>query len=336
MSLPDIKYCPSTLQPGYTTYSPAAQLALFGSRAKKVSHILPFGPPGKNPELTRDYNEKRKTISISGMQEKYSLVLKKNRLELTGFKGSHILKPVPMERLELVDDMPANEHVSMQMAKQVFKIKTAGNGMIFFEEGSPAYITRRFDYKDDGTKYQLEDFAILLGKTPEKEGDDYKYNASYLDIAKMIDQYVPAAKIVKLDFFRMLVFNYLIGNGDAHLKNFALIESAHGDYILAPAYDLMCTAIHIDDSSLALHNGLYEEDTKEASYQNFGTYTKQSFLVFAEKAGIDVQFANEIIDGLMKVVLHATEMIERSYLSSLGKQRYIDVLGDRLRRLRLK
>ena len=336
MSLPDIKYCPSTLQPGYTTYSPAAQLALFGSRTKKVSHILPFGPPGKNPELTRDYNEKRKTISISGVQEKYSLLLKKNRLELTGSKGSHILKPVPMERLELVEDMPANEHVSMQMAQQVFKIKTAGNGMIFFEEGSPAYITKRFDYKDDGTKYQLEDFAILLGKTPEKESDDYKYNASYLDIAKMIDRYVPAAKIVKLDFFRLLVFNYLIGNGDAHLKNFALIESAQGDYILSPAYDLMCTALHIDDSSLALHNGLYEGDTKEASYQNFGTYTKQSFLVFAEKAEIDVQFANAIIDDLIKGVLSAIEMIERSFLSDTGKQRYIDVLGDRLRRLRLK
>jgi len=336
MSVPDVKYCPSTLQPGYTTYSPAAQLALFGSRTKKVSHKLPFGPPGKNPELTRDYNEKRKTISISGVQEKYSLILKRNQLELTGSKGSHILKPVPMERLELVEDMPANEHVSMQIAQQVFKIKTAGNGMIFFEDGSPAYITRRFDYKDDGTKYQLEDFAILLGRTPEKEGDDYKYNASYLDIAEMIDRYVPAAKIVKLDFFRLLVFNYLIGNGDAHLKNFALIESAQGDYILAPAYDLMCTALHIDDSSLALHNGLYEGDTMEASYQNFGTYTKQSFIAFAEKAGIDVHFANAIIDDLANGVLNAIKMIERSFLSDTGKQRYIDVLGDRLRRLRLK
>ena len=149
MSRPDIRYCPSTLQPGFTTYSPAAQLALFGSRSKKVSHILSFGPPGKNTELTREYNEKRKSISISGVQEKYSLVLKKNRLMLTSSRGSHILKPVPAERLELVQDMPANEQVSMQIARQVFGIKTAACGMIFFDEGSPAYITRRFDYKAD-------------------------------------------------------------------------------------------------------------------------------------------------------------------------------------------
>src|SRR5258708_39961236 len=166
MSLPEIKYCPSTLQPGFTTYSPAAQQALFGSRSKKVSHILPFGPPGKNSEVTREYNEKRKRISISGVQEKYSLRLQKNRLSLTDTGGTHILKPVPTERLDRVTDLPANEHVSMQIARQVFGIKTAACGMIFFDEGSPAYITRRFDYKPDGTgKYQVEDFATLLAKT---------------------------------------------------------------------------------------------------------------------------------------------------------------------------
>jgi serine/threonine-protein kinase HipA len=333
MSLPDIQYCPSTLQPGFSTYSPAAQLALFGSRSKKVSHILPFGPPGKNPELTREYNEKRKSISISGVQEKYSLLLQKNSLVLTARKGSHILKPVPTERLELVEDMPANEHVSMQMARQVFGIKTAACGMIFFDDGSPAYITRRFDYKADGSKYQLEDFATLLGKSPEKEGDDYKYNASYLDIALMIQQYVPATTIALMQYFRLVVFNYLIANGDAHLKNFALIESEQGDYILAPAYDLMCTALHIDDSSLALRDGLYEVDTKESSYLNFGTYTKQSLLAFAQKAGLPPTLAATIIDEVIQGTLKGIEMIERSFLSEEAKRKYIEIIGDRRRKL---
>jgi serine/threonine-protein kinase HipA len=336
MSLPDIQYCPSTLQPGFTTYSPAGQLALFGSRSKKVSHVLPFGPPGKNAELTRQYNEKRKSISISGVQEKYSLVLNKNKLSLTASKGSHILKPVPAERLELVQDMPANEHVSMQMARQVFGIKTAACGMIFFDEGSPAYITRRFDYKADGSKYQLEDFATLLGKTPEKEGDDYKYNASYLDIARLIHQYAPAATIALINYFRMVMFNYLIANGDAHLKNFALIESDQGDYILAPAYDLMCTALHIDDSSLALRDGLYEGDTEETSYQNFGTYTRQSFMAFAEKAGVAAALAAVIIDEVIQGTLKASELIERSFLSDEGKRKYMDIIAERKRRLLLK
>src|SRR5437868_6788002 len=124
MKLPEIKYCPSTLQSGFHTYSPSAQLALFGSRSKKVRHMLPFGPPGVNVEMTREYNEKRKTISISGVQEKYSLLLEKNELKLTASRGSHILKPIPAERLERVDNMPANEHVTMQIAKQTFGIKT--------------------------------------------------------------------------------------------------------------------------------------------------------------------------------------------------------------------
>ena len=336
MSLPDIRYCPSTLQPGFTTYSPAAQLALFGSRSKKVSHILSFGPPGKNTELTREYNEKRKSISISGVQEKYSLILKKNTLLLTASKGSHILKPVPAERLELVQDMPANEHVSMQIARQVFGIKTAACGMIFFDEGSPAYITRRFDYKADGTKYQLEDFATLLGKTPEKEGDDYKYNASYLDIARLIRQYAPAATVALINYFRIVVFNYLIANGDAHLKNFALIESDQGDYILAPAYDLMCTALHIDDSSLALRDGLYEGDTEEVSYQNFGTYTRQSFMMFAEKARVPAAMAATIIDEVINGTMKAVAIIDRSFLSEEAKRKYIDVVDERKKRLLLK
>jgi len=335
MSLPEIKYCPSTLKPGYTTYSPAAQLALFGSRSKRVSHILAFGPPGKNAELTRRYNEVRKSISISGVQEKYSLLLQKNDLTLTSSKGTHILKPVPSERLERIEDMPANEHVSMQIAKQVFKIKTAASGVIFFNDGSPAYITRRFDYKPDGTKYQIEDFATLLGRSPEKEGQDFKYNASYLDIANLIKKYVPAAPVALLQLFRLLVVNYLVANGDAHLKNFSLMETDQGDYMLAPAYDLLCTALHIDDAHLALHDGLYPGDYNEPSYQQFGTYTKNSFIAFAQKAGIDIRLAGAIIDELLHGVSQAKDLLERSFLSTEAKEKYKNVIDERQRSLQL-
>jgi serine/threonine-protein kinase HipA len=337
MSMPEIKNCPSTLRPRFTTYSPAAQQALFGSRSKKVSHILPFGPPGKNSELTRVYNEKRKRISISGAQEKYSMRLQKNNLSLTDTGGTHILKPVPTERLDRVTDLPANEHVSMQIARQVFGIKTAACGMIFFDDGSPAYITRRFDYKPDATgKYQVEDFATLLSRTPEKEGDDFKYNASYLDIAKQIRQHVVATPVALLEFFRLLVFNYLIANGDAHLKNFSLMETEQGDYLLSPAYDLLCTSLHIDDSRLALHGGLYEGDYNEKAYLNFGTYTRTSFMVFAEKAGINPDLAGIVVDEVMQGNLKAMELVERSFLSDEAKKKYIDVLGDRYRSLGLR
>jgi serine/threonine-protein kinase HipA len=100
MNLPEIKYCPVTLQADFTTYSPAAQHALFGSLSKNISHILPFGAPGTNSELTRTYNDEVKQICISGVQEKYSLQLVENKLVLTHVNGTFILKPVPAERLD--------------------------------------------------------------------------------------------------------------------------------------------------------------------------------------------------------------------------------------------
>lgn len=336
MSRSELTYCPSTLQAGFNGYSPLGQLALFGSRAKKISHILPLGPPGKNPDQTREFNEKRKSISISGVQEKYSMLQVKNDLTLTSTKGSHILKPVPAERLERIEDMPANEHVTMQIARQIFNIKTAACGMIFFNDGSPAYITKRFDYKPDGTKYQIEDFATLLGKSPEREGEDFKYDASYADIAMLIKKYVPAATVELINFFRIVVFNYLFANGDAHLKNFSLMESEQGDYLLAPAYDLLCTALHINDSDLALQNGLYEGDMDEPSYSKYGIYTRQSFTVFAEKIGLQTPIAEKIISDSVKFVPPALEMIDKSFLSIEAKGKFKDIVSDRERQFSVK
>lgn len=336
MSIQNIKYCPSSLQSGYNTYSPIAQKNLFGSRTKKVSHILPFPAPGKNNKQTAEYNEKRKRISISGVQEKYSLCLEKNHLSLTDTRGTHIIKPIPTERLLSVKDLPANEHVSMQIAKQVFKIKTAECGLIFFEDGGPAYITKRFDYKADGlAKYQVEDFATLLARSPEREGDDFKYNASYLDIATEIDRYASASLVVKRDFFRLVVFNYLIANGDAHLKNFSLMETVQGDFVLSPAYDLLCTGLHIDDSRVALHGGLYPEDHLEKTFNSFGTYTAASFIAFGEKAGLSRKMAEEEVARFVRGVEEAIMFIGRSFLSDESKRQYIKIMNERKRSLLL-
>ncbi|MBO9633781.1 MAG: HipA domain-containing protein, partial [Chitinophagaceae bacterium] len=203
-----IKYCPCTLQTGYATYSPNGQQLLFGNRSKKVSHIIPFSEAGKTIQIPRALNEKRIRISISGVQEKFSVTEHRNRLTVSDTHGTHILKPVPADRFDLVNDLPVNEHVTMQIARQVFGIKTAACGTIFLADGTPAYITRRFDYKPDGiSKYQVEDFSSLLAKSPERNGDNHKYNASYLDIAKAIHRYVAAAPIALMEFFRLVVFN---------------------------------------------------------------------------------------------------------------------------------
>ncbi len=183
LPIPDC--CPGQLEPGHSTNCTRCKAALFGSRTGKVNHLMPFPPPNKDAAYGKLFQENRQHISISGVQEKYSLGLVKNKLELVERNGHFILKPIPGNLLNR-EFIPANEHLTMQLAKQVFGIETAVNALIFFNDGTPAYLTKRFDYKPDGTKYQVEDFATLLGKTEEMEGPNFKYNASYEDIGHTI------------------------------------------------------------------------------------------------------------------------------------------------------
>ena len=112
------------------------------------------------------------------MQEKLSLTLNKNKLKLTdeGEQGTYILKPIPRD-LKLVDQVPANEHLTMQIASQIYGVNTAENAIIFFESGEQAYITKRFDIKKDGTKWGKEDFASLAGRSKDSHGNGFKYEA---------------------------------------------------------------------------------------------------------------------------------------------------------------
>ncbi|MES1226797.1 MAG: HipA domain-containing protein, partial [Bacteroidota bacterium] len=191
MSLPEINYCPSLLSEGFHSYSPAALKKLFDG--KKVSHILPYDAPWTNDDESNDFMENRKRISISGVQEKYSLIQVKNKLRLTepGEQGTHILKPYPVD-LKRPRELPANEHLTMQIASQVYKLNTASSGMIFFKNGDPAYITKRFDVLKNGTKLAKEDFATLAGKKGIKSGPDFKYEGSYEKAGNLIKQFVPA------------------------------------------------------------------------------------------------------------------------------------------------
>ena len=118
--------------------------------------------------------ENRKRISISGVQEKLSLLLDKNVLRLTreGEQGTYLLKPIPRD-LKKTDQVPANEHLTMQIAKQVYGLNTAENALVFFKNGTPAYITKRFDVKEGGGKWGKEDFATLAGKTKQNAGANF-------------------------------------------------------------------------------------------------------------------------------------------------------------------
>jgi serine/threonine-protein kinase HipA len=322
MNLNEINNCPGPLAAGFSTYSPGCLRNLFNG--KKVNHVLPYTQPQQSEEVTELFIENRKRISISGVQEKLSFILEKNVLRLTkeGEQGTYILKPIPGD-LKKVDQVPANEHLTMQIARQVYGINTAENGMIFFKNGSPAYITKRFDVKEDGSKRGKEDFATLAGKTKDNAGVNFKYEYSYEKIGMLIQQFVPAWRVEIEKYFSLVVFNFLFSNGDAHLKNYSLLESTRGDYLLSPAYDLVNTRMHVDDSDFALDKGLFSDDFKSDEYKNCGHPCKKDFAEFAKRIGVTKNRIEKLLNPFIEKQALAETLISSSFLNEPAKRGYL-------------
>jgi serine/threonine-protein kinase HipA len=323
MSLLEITNCPGTLAEGYHTYSPIALKRMFGG--KKVSHILPYTSYKTDNVDVEKFIENRKRISISGVQEKLSLLLEKNRIRLTseGEPGTYILKPIPRD-VKKVDQVPANEHLTMQIARQVYKIDTAENALIFFETGEPAYITLRFDVKPNGNKWRKEDFASLAGKSTDTDGVDYKYHYNYEDLGALIRKYVPSWRVEIEKYFKLVVFNYLFSNGDAHLKNFGLLETAQGDFVLSPAYDLLNTKLHVNDPDFALDGGLFADGFKSRDWKKNTAPSHLDFEEFARRVGVQEKRISALLKPFLERQPLVEQLIARSYLEDSLKKGYLN------------
>lgn len=322
MNLDALQYCPGTLAEGYSTYSPSCLRNMFSG--KKVNHILPYDQPQQSEEVAELFMENRKHISISGVQEKLSLLLEKNILRLTkeGEQGTYILKPIPRD-VKKVDQVPANEHLTMQIARQVYGLHTAQNALIFFKNGTPAYITKRFDVQANGNKWGKEDFATLAGKTKDNAGANFKYAYSYEEAGLLIQKYVQAWRIEIEKYFSLVAFNFLFSNGDAHLKNFSLLESPSGDYLLSPAYDILNTRMHVDDSDFALDKGLFADEYKSEQYKKSGHPTKSDFKVFGLRIGVAESRIEKLLNPFLEKHPFLETLVNRSYLTEANKRGYL-------------
>lgn len=317
----ELNICPSTLQAGYSTYSSKAINTLFDGN--QVSHILPYNRPDSE-EVIREIQNGTGRISLSGVQEKLSAVIHDGSVVLAqeGERGKYILKPIPMAiHLYGKAFVPANEHLSMQIASQIYNISTAHNGLVFWQDGSPAYLTKRFDVNPDGTKNAMEDFAGLAGLTRANGGSDYKYcNLSYEECGDLIRKHVLAAPVEVLKFFRIIVYNYLISNDDAHLKNFSIIEKSKGDYVLAPAYDLVNTFIHLAQPRIfALDKGLFKEGMMLNDTKTIG---RADFLEFGRRLGLAERLVKRELDRFCDDYHDLSTLINHSFLSEDLKRNY--------------
>lgn len=318
-----LNVCPSTLQEGFDTYSPIARKLLFDGR--EVSPVLSFNSPNNDSSDHMNYLQHVGRISLSGVQPKSSLVLDEdNQLvkPLEGHHGTNILKPAPSSYALLERKYcPANEHLTMQMASQVYHIETAANALCFFRDGEAAYLCRRFDISPEGRKYLQEDFASIGGFTKANGGSDFKYsNLSYEECADLIRQYVKAAPVELLKFFRIVVYNFITLNDDAHLKNFSLINRGDGEYHLAPAYDLINTSLHLTMPRIfALEKGLFREGMQLSDTR---TMKRKDFEEFGKRIGLTERLVQRELDFFAQEHPLAKDLINRSFLSDSLKESY--------------
>jgi len=317
--------CMSTLADiPHEGYSGVAGRLLAGGH-RKFPHRLTFN----RTDVVEFRMKVAEHMSISGIQDKISLKLVRGNLVPTDKDGEYILKPVPsadMPRFKA--DVPANEHLTMQMASQVFGMPTAINACILFADGEPAYITRRFDRRGGG-KIGQEDFCQLSNRTEETSGRNYKYDGSYEEVGRILKQFCKAYPVEVEKLFTRIVFNYVFSNGDAHLKNFSLYESEFGDYILTPAYDLICTSLHFPDEERTALD-LFESFATESFLHN-AFYKRPDFLKLAEIYGMNDGRAARCLAQFSDRRDSVHELIDRSFLSAAAKADYAVRFGDRLK-----
>lgn len=317
-----IDVCPSTLAVGFSTYSPIGLQNLFNGQ--EVRPILSYNSPINSELIAEKFMENRKRISISGVQLKLSFILENKTLRLVNEteQGQYILKPIPQD-VKKVNMVPANEHLTMQIARQVYSIPTAENGLIFFKDGTPAYLTKRFDIKNDGTKWAKEDFATLAGKSKDNSQADFKYTYSYEELGLLFPKYIAAWKTEIEKYFALVIFNYLFSNGDAHLKNFSLLENSTGNYALSPAYDLLNTRLHVSDTDFALNKGLFVDNFQSPAYRKNRHPSASDFIEFGRRIGVDEVRIKEIIAPFSERHPSVETLIDASFLEQAEKKSYL-------------
>ena len=250
--------CYKPLADGEVDYHKACTRKIFESTTVPV---LPY-TRANIKELAREIVSASTTVT--GVQAKLSLDITRGhagepqRFTIVGLWGRFILKP----QTDRFANLPENEDLTMHLAEAA-GIKTVPHSLIRFADGELCYITRRVDRTKKGDKIAMEDMCQLSERLTED-----KYKGSYERIAKLIKQYSAAPLLDVVNFWEVVVFSWLTGNADMHLKNFSLYRPAD-NYMLTPAYDLLSTSIVMpeDDEELALTLNGKKKKIKRADFE---------------------------------------------------------------------
>ena len=301
-------YCYQPLEQGQTDFHPQCSKKLFGTTTP------PELPYTKDDIESLALEVVRSQVTVTGVQPKLSVDLEKEangkkRFTIVGLWGKYILKP----QTELYVNLPENEDLTMHLATMV-NIKTVPHSLIRFKDGSLAYITKRIDRDKKKGKIPMEDMCQLTEKLTEQ-----KYKGSHEQIAKIIMLHSAYPVLDLLTYFEVLLFCYLTGNADMHLKNFSLYKPAN-EYILAPAYDLLSTKLVLPDDidELALTLNAKKRKLKKSDFNHLlNTYK------------IDEKVIENIYEKYRKIVPQWLNFIDTSFLPQQMKEEYKSIINKR-------
>ena len=260
-------------------------------------------------------------VSVPGVQAKLSVHLERaqhapDRLTLVGLDGNYILK-LPTAQYS---GLPESEHFAMTLAR-LCGIETAAFGLVRLESGALAYLTRRMD-REDGVKHMI-DFCQLTDRRTSR-----KYYGSHEQIARTIRRYATAAGTDVVRFFEVLLYSFLTGNSDMHLKNFSLLREHDGTWRLSPAYDLVpvkaILPTDMDDLALTV-NGKNRK------------LLAGDFKAAAATMGLTPEQNRRLTERMVASVRkNLDEATERSFLSPALIKRVRTLVHDKLRQIEVK
>lgn len=255
-----------------------------------------------------------RSVAVTGVQPKLSLTLETNakdpknsRLTIVGLWGNYILKPPTKEFPNIAE----NEDLTMRLA-QIFKIKTAEHSLIRLRSGELAYITKRFD-RINGNKLALEDMCQLTETLTED-----KYRSSIERVGKKIKQFSSAPGLDTINFFELVLFSFLTGNADMHLKNFSLLTKDKNIIGLSPAYDLLSTKLALPED---------KEESALTINSKKNKLKKRDFNKLGENLGIperSIAHAYAKIDFTIDI---AAKFIMQSFLPENQKISYCEIIN---------
>jgi serine/threonine-protein kinase HipA len=306
-------YCYQELQEGQSDFHPACSKKIFGT-------ITPPELPYTRSQIAELAEQViRSQTTITGVQPKLSLDIHSTRntpqrFTIVGLWGRYILKPPT----DVYPHLPELEDLTMHLA-EVAKIKTVPHSLIRFADGELCYITKRIDRDDKGNKFPMEDMCQLSERLTE-----YKYKGSYEQIARLIVKFSCVPMLDLISFWEQLLFSWLTGNSDMHLKNFSLYSIRKKEYQLSPAYDMLSTQLVIpeDAEELALTLNGKKNNLKRIDFET-------SFL----RSGVEQKVVAHIFSKFEKAIPKWNDLINNSFLNDEMKKQYTELIQKNLSKI---